>query len=580
MSPENKQELTLETLLQRAQQWLEFDPDLHTASQIRTMIEKQDYDVLKRHFGRYLQFGTAGIRGVLGPGPGCMNRLLVQRVSYGVGIYLRSLNGPSTIVVGFDGRHGSSRFAEDTACVLGSMGHTVYVHDTTTPTPELAYAVLHMGAELGIMVTASHNPPGDNGYKVYWNNGAQIIPPHDANIIDAMMNVEWRRVSLESVEALRQSKRIQSVPSHVGDAYVREVLRLAPRIRRDLKVVYTPLHGVAYERLHQVLTSAGFEDVHVVPEQREPDPDFRTVQFPNPEHPGALKMAKSLATTLDADLVIANDPDGDRLAVCVRMNGDWLQLTGNEIGVLLAEDQLSRAVCERPMVATTIVSTPLLREIAQSFGAAYRETLTGFKWIANAGIDHEKEGGTFLFGFEEALGYTIGRTVRDKDGISAALCLCALAERDRLEGRTLIDRLQDIYRRYGFFVSSQVAKSFDGLDGAETMNAVMSGLRIRAPRHFSEKELSEIRDGIKQSRFNVVEGTLEKWDIPKSNVLCWVYEDGTTLLVRPSGTEPKIKVYGYVRKTLGDGELLKDVQLGGLREVQTWLQAVVEQFRS
>ena len=564
-------------LIERAKDWLASDPDDRTSRATEAMIQNKDVALLEQHFGRQLRFGTAGIRGPLGPGPNCMNRVTVQRVTYGLGVYLERINGPSKVVIGFDGRHGSHRFARDAAAVLGTLGHTVYLHEETIPTPELAYAVVHMSADIGIMVTASHNPPADNGYKVYWHNGAQIIPPHDASIIDSMNGVDWASVHIQSEDALRDAKRIHAVPDAVGASYVERVLELVRKETRRLKIVYTPLHGVAYRRLDEVLKRAGFDDIHVVVEQRDPDPDFTTVSFPNPEHPLALTMAKALGTKLDADIVIANDPDGDRLAVCVPTQRGWRQLTGNEIGILLADDRMTAASPGTGMVATTIVSTPLLREMAQAYDVGYRETLTGFKWIANAGIEHEKKGGEFLFGFEVALGYTIGNIVRDKDGISAALCLCVMAAHAR---RVNLSRCVRAYLSYPWTLRfGQYSTRFEGIDGAEQMAQLMRDLRSQRPVHFSNSPLVEIRDGLTRSRRFLNGGDTRLWDIPKSDVLCWVYEDGTTLLARPSGTEPKIKVYAYVRKTLGNSELLSDVQAAGLREVQTLLQGVVEQNR-
>ncbi|MEC8423183.1 MAG: phospho-sugar mutase, partial [Myxococcota bacterium] len=400
------------TLRDRAARWAAADPDPETSSQTRTMVEQGDDAALRACFGARLGFGTAGIRGTMGPGPNRMNLALVRQVTWGLARYLlRTCGADALVVVGRDGRRNSARFMETAARLLAHAGLQVRVYDGVVPTPVLAHAVKALGAQAGVMITASHNPPDDNGYKVYWGNGAQIVPPHDGGIAAeiAAIGGPWG-VPTE----LAPEDRIQPVPAEVDAAYERKVLALRVHSETGIKAVYTAMHGVGWAWMDRIARAAGHAPLVPVPEQVEPDGAFPTVAFPNPEEPGALDLAKATAARSGAELIVAHDPDADRLAVCVPDGEGWRQLTGNEVGILLADDLLAHGPPhERRLVATTIVSTSLLGRGAELHGAHLAETLTGFKWIANAAIDWD---GPFVLGFEEALGYSAGPVVSDKDG--------------------------------------------------------------------------------------------------------------------------------------------------------------------
>ncbi|KYF56017.1 phosphomannomutase, partial [Sorangium cellulosum] len=397
------------------------------------------------------------------------------------------------VVVGHDARRMSREFAEDTACALAAAGIPSHLAPGPCPTPIAAFAVGHLGAAAGVMVTASHNPPEYNGYKVYWDNAAQIIPPHDtaiATAIDAAPPAD--QVPRVPLDEARQRGLVRDFPADLEDAYLRAIRGLSARSDGDrgLRIVYTPLHGVGERLVRVALAQAGFTRVTSVPEQAEPDGAFPTVAFPNPEEKGAMDLAFALAKKEGADLVLANDPDVDRLAVAVRRpDGEYEQLTGNQVGVLLGHYLLTEGSAqggggagERRFVLASCVSTPMLGAIAAALGVHYEETLTGFKWIANRAMDIERStGARFVFGFEEALGYTIGPVVRDKDGISAAVLLAELAAVRKAEGKTLLDELQALARAHGVYVSGQRSYTLRGVDGGERIAAIMTALRKSPP---------------------------------------------------------------------------------------------------
>ncbi|MGK0361319.1 MAG: phosphomannomutase, partial [Bradymonadia bacterium] len=461
------------------------------------------------------------------------------------------------VVVGFDARYGSKTFAEDTACVLQGLGLTVYLDDRPRPTPCLAFAVKHLGCIGGVMVTASHNPPADNGYKVYWADAAQIIPPHDIAIaaqIDAIPDLQ--NVRLGELSAIR------ALPAEVQTAYAAEVDALrcydGPT---DLKIVYTAMHGVGRDTIVETLTRNGYTDLHPVAAQAEPDPDFPTVSFPNPEEPGALDLALADAKRLGADVILANDPDADRLAVAIPSAGDASQgryraLSGNELGALIAADRLKYADHgDNPLVATTVVSSQLLARQAAAANVAFVETLTGFKWIASAAMAHD---GRFLFGFEEAIGYSVGEVVRDKDGVSAALIVCDLLARAKAAGRTGLDLLADVYREHGVHRSAQHSVRLPGVEGAAQIVEIMRGLRADPPTQIAGQSVAKVFDFMTENKG--VDGGL-----PPTNLLRFTLADGARILARPSGTEPKLKFYFEVVGPLGDslaaGEAAADAGL-------------------
>ena len=544
-------------LEKRARDWIATDPDPQTRRQGQALLDGGDAAALADHFGSRLQFGTAGMRGPLGPGPNRMNRRLVRQVTAGLAAYLlRTVADAASrgVVVGFDGRHGSAAFAADAAAVLGAAGLRVWTYDDVVPTPELAHAVVGLKAAAGIMVTASHNPPADNGYKVYWSNGAQIVPPHDKGISAAID---------EAGHDCPEAAGVPRVPAQLRSDYLDGVEALRVHRNRGARVVYTAMHGVGRARIEEVLRRAGHEDLHVVAAQADPDPDFPTVAFPNPEEPGALDLAYALAREVGADVVIANDPDADRLAVALPQGDGFLRLSGNQVGVLLAEDLLTHGEggAER-LVATTVVSTAMLRRIAAHHGVAYAETLTGFKWIANRAIEHDADGGRFVVGFEEALGYSVGGLVRDKDGVSAALLIADMVAWCKDQGRTLLDLLDDLYRLHGVHVSGLHSVTLPGASGRTRIEAVMRALRADPPRTIAGSPVVAVRD--------FSDGSIP--ELPRSNVLAFELEDGGRVLARPSGTEPKIKLYFEARRGVPAGE--------SVAEARAAAEEVVEQMRA
>lgn len=571
-------------LREAAAAWLATDPDPETRATLQQWLDDGDADALQEAFGARLQFGTAGLRGPLGPGPGCMNRALVRRVAAGLCKYLLDNVGDAPqrgVVIGFDGRHGSREFAEDTAAVLADRGIASRVFDVVVPTPRLAHAVVELGACAGVMVTASHNPPGDNGYKVYWADGAQIVPPHDSGIsaaIDDLAGFDPREVG--DVQAHRAAGTVSRVPQSVTRDYFARVQGLRVHDGGPLKVVYTAMHGVGTASVVRALNEAGYRDVHLVAEQADPDGDFPTVAFPNPEEPGALDLSFALADRVGADLIVANDPDADRLAVAVPDGGGgWRQLTGNQVGCLLADDLLEHGGADderTPLVATTVVSSRLLSRIAYARGAAYAETLTGFKWVAHAALAHEATGGRFVLGYEEALGYSAGDVARDKDGVSAVLLFVDLAAWCKANDRSVLDQLTALYRVHGVHTSVQRSIKMAGTVGKEKIQAAMARLRSKPPTSIDGAAVVRFVDILARTETDLSTGEVTPCDLPASNVLAWTLEDGSQVLARPSGTEPKIKFYGEVREPLGPDETLADGEARAERRVQALVASLVE----
>jgi phosphomannomutase len=565
-----------DALIRQAREWLAVDPDPETRDQTLELIENNDQAPLEQFFSSRLQFGTAGLRGPLGPGPGGMNRLMVRRVTRGLAAYVKSqANESPTAVVAYDGRRGSRLFADDTAAVFADQGFKVWLFDELAPTPLLASAVLAMGADIGVMVTASHNPPTDNGYKVYWSNGAQIVPPHDRGISAAIDSTFEQDFDLPKVSALRATGRIQSLPDTVRSDYRQKVLGLRVHSGQSLSIAYTPLHGVGCELLQEVFERAGHRDLHVVESQAAPDGEFPTVSFPNPEEPGAMDRVLQLADQVDADLVLAHDPDADRLAVAVPDGqGSYQVLTGDQVGILLADDLLAHGErSERRMVATTIVSSSMLRRLASHYGAAYEETLTGLKWIANSAIEFERNGGQFVFGYEEALGYCPGSAVRDKDGISAALLFADLAAWCQANSTTVLARLEAIYRQHGLYASCQRNLVLPGSDGAQRIAAMMQQLRDSRPRNLAGHKVIRIRDVLDGRVLDPASGESSRLSLPSGNVLAFDLNADCRVIARPSGTEPKIKFYIEVREAMAESEPLQASERRAKEHMDTLAEA-------
>ena len=554
--------MSLDELMAQAEAWAREDPDPDTASELRGLVERKAEAELRDAFAGRLQFGTAGLRGVIGPGPNRMNRAVVRQATAGLARYLLRASPDALtrgVVVGRDARRMSDVFAEDVAGVLAGHGIPALVFPEPVPTPVGAFAVLELGAAAGVVVTASHNPPEYNGYKVYWGNGAQIIPPHDHGIAaEIEASPPAKDVPLLSAEDARRRRLRRDLGEEVGRAYLDAIARqrsfLGPVA--ELRLVTTALHGVGAPWLRQALRDAGFVRVHEVAEQREPDGSFPTVRFPNPEEPGALDLAFALAEREGADLVLANDPDADRLAVAARdAKGALRSFGGNEIGVLLGHYLLTRArsTPARPLLIATIVSSTQLGVIARDLGALYEETLTGFKWIANRALEVERaQGAAFVFGYEEALGYAAGTAVRDKDGISAGLVFADLAAWCRSRGTTAWGYLEELQRRHGLFLAGQRNFTFPGATGLATIGRIMEGFRSATPARIGGFEVAAVKD---YERRVVREGGVERpLDLPASNVIAYALAGGSRVTLRPSGTEPKIKYYFELREALGAAE--------------------------
>ncbi|MEU2930221.1 phospho-sugar mutase [Streptomyces sp. NPDC007251] len=502
-------------LIARAEAWLAEDPDQETRDELAKLIEAGDVKELSARFSGTLQFGTAGLRGELGAGPLRMNRGVVIRAAAGLAAYLKK-NGRTggLVVIGYDARHRSADFARDTAAVMTGAGLRAAVLPRPLPTPVLAFAIRHLGAVAGVEVTASHNPPRDNGYKVYLGDGSQIVPPADAEIaaeIDAI-------ASLNDVP--RPEAGWDTLDESVLDAYLaRTDAVLAAGSPRTARTVYTAMHGVGKDVLLAAFARAGFPEPVLVAEQAEPDPDFPTVAFPNPEEPGAMDLAFAQARTTGPDLVIANDPDADRCAVAVRDGEDWRMLRGDEVGALLGAHLVRRGATG--VFAESIVSSSLLGRIAEKAGLPYEETLTGFKWIAR--VDGLR------YGYEEALGYCVDpEGVRDKDGITAALLITELASQLKEEGRTLLDLLDDLAVEHGLHATDQLSVRVQDLS---LIAAAMRRLREQPPTELAGLAVVRAED--------LSQGTDR---LPPTDGLRYALE-GARVIVRPSGTEPKLKCY-------------------------------------
>ncbi|MYW55425.1 phospho-sugar mutase [Streptomyces sp. SID8376] len=509
-----------DALIAQAQAWLAEDPDPDTRDELARLIDSGDHAELAARFAGTLQFGTAGLRGELGAGPLRMNRSVVIRAAAGLAAYLKKQGTPhgddtaGLVVIGYDARHKSQTFAEDTAAVMTGAGLRAAVLPRPLPTPVLAFAIRHLGAVAGVEVTASHNPPRDNGYKVYLGDGSQIVPPADAEIaaeIDAV-------ASLDDVP--RPTTGWETLDDTVLDAYLtRTDAVLSKDSPRTARTVYTAMHGVGKDVLLAAFARAGFPTPDLVTEQAEPDPDFPTVAFPNPEEPGAMDLAFAKARETNPDLVIANDPDADRCAAAVKDGGDWRMLRGDEVGALLAAHLVRRGATGT--FAESIVSSSLLGRIAEKAGLPYEETLTGFKWIARV------EG--LRYGYEEALGYCVDPDgVRDKDGITAALLLTELASELKSENRTLLDLLDDLAVEHGLHATDQLSVRVKDLG---LIAAAMRRLREQPPTELAGLRITKAED--------LSEGTDK---LPPTDGLRYTL-DGARVVVRPSGTEPKLKCY-------------------------------------
>ena len=530
----------LATLLARAREWIAGDPDPVTRGQLAAAVEAQDLEDLRAALAAPLAFGTAGLRGLVGPGPARMNRATVLRVTHGLADHLlRTIGDQQPVIVGFDARPDSARFARDTVAVLAAAGLPVAHFERPVPTPLVAHVARVREAAGAVVITASHNPPAYNGYKVYGPDAIQIVAPDDRSIAAAAAaappatDVGW--VAPEEAEG------VEVLGAREAGGYLDEVAAAVPRTTgREPRIVYTPLHGVAGDLALRALRAAGFHDVHAVASQAEPDGTFPTLAFPNPEEPGVLDAALTLAAEVDADLVLANDPDGDRLAVAVADRDGYRTLTGNQIGVLLGDHLLRHTDAARPVVASSVVSSPMFALVAAEHGARHETTLTGFKWICRAAARiAEQEHGQVVFGYEEALGYAVGTVVRDKDGISAAVTAAELVRELAGSGRTLVDRLEELYQRHGLWVSHQHAVTLQDTAAPDRVSEALEAASRLAGARLGGRQVVGVEDH-RQA------GERPAWQAPAQLVEIGL-DGGGRVLVRPSGTEPKVKVYVDLR---------------------------------
>ena len=541
-----------ETLLEAATEWAAADPDQSTATELRDLIgratggDETAVAELVDAFDGTLQFGTAGLRGRLGPGSNRMNRVVVSRAAAGLAQYLVQTGG-STVVIGFDARRNSDVFARDTAEIMAAAGIRAYVFPRHLPTPVLAFAIHHLGTSAGVMVTASHNPPDDNGYKVYLGDGSQIVPPADAEIATCI-------AAVGPVAQIPRSDDYETLDESVLDAYVaRAVSLVSPGGARDITAVYTAMHGVGGEVFMRAVRDAGFPAPDPVSQQFEPDGRFPTVHFPNPEEPGAMDLALAEAREVGADIVIANDPDADRCAAGIPADGDWRMLSGDEVGSLLGwwivERGRRSGTPASGVMAESIVSGTLLHRIAEAAGLGYEATLTGFKWISRVpGL---------VFGYEEALGYCVDpRAVTDKDGISASLLMLEMAATLKAEGKGPQDVLDDLARQFGLHKTSQVAVRVADIS---LIADAMARLRQSPPSQLGGRTVTEMAD-----LSAGVDG------LPPTDGLRFIM-DGARVIIRPSGTEPKLKCYLQVVVPVNDDDVpaagvLADAEMTALRE--------------
>ncbi len=535
-------------ILNKANQWLTpfFDPE--TQHSIKDLIA-YDSETLEDSFYKNLEFGTGGMRGIMGVGNNRINKYTLGKNTQGLSNYLRKVfpSEPLKVAIAYDCRHNSKKLAKVVADVFSANGIQVYLFSDLRPTPELSFAVRYLQCHCGIVLTASHNPPEYNGYKVYWQDGGQLVPPQDAEIINEIDSLQYTDVLFEPNEQL-----IKYIDTEVDEAFATASVRngsfnTAKSDKESLQIVFTSLHGTSITMVPQVLERAGYKHVSIVAEQAKPNGDFPTVISPNPEEPEALKMAMEQADKEHADIVIGTDPDCDRLGIAVR-DGDGTMkiLNGNQAMIvkshfLLEQWKLNGKLDGTQFIASTIVSTPMLKKLTDSYGVIYMEGLTGFKWIAKMIKDHPEL--TLIGGGEESFGYMVGDFVRDKDAVTATLLICEIAARKKAEGKTVFQYLDEIYQSFGYYKEELISMVKKGKKGAEEIEEMMIDLRKNTPPAIGGSRVIIVEDFQTSMSKNLLNRSERSIDLPKSNVLIFHTEDGSKIAARPSGTEPKIKFY-------------------------------------
>ena len=555
-------------------QWLE-NPYFDEATKEELKAIKDDENEIKERFYMDLEFGTAGLRGIIGAGTNRMNIYVVRRATQGLANYIAKVDKKSQgVAIAYDSRHMSPEFAQEAALCLAANGIKAYIFETLRPTPELSFAVRHLGCVAGINVTASHNPPEYNGYKVYWEDGAQITPPHDSGIMGEVKAIsDWNTVKTMDKEEAVNAGLFEVIGQAVDDAYMAELKKQIIHMDaiqaegKNLKIVYTPLHGTGNIPARRILKELGFENVYVVPEQELPNGDFPTVSYPNPEAAEAFELGLKLAKEVDADIVLATDPDADRLGVRVKdKNGEYHDLTGNMSGCLLANYELSQrkavngSLPEDGALVKTIVTTNLADAIVKGYNVKLIEVLTGFKYIGQQILGFENSGkGTYLFGFEESYGCLIGTYARDKDAIVATMALCEAAAYYKTQGKTLWDAMIDMYEEFGYYKDAIQAVTMKGIEGLQKIQEIMTTLRQNPPAEFAGHKVTAVRDYKLDEITDLATGEKKPTGLPNSNVLYYELTDDAWVCVRPSGTEPKVKFYYGVKGTsLADADEKSD----------------------
>jgi len=539
--------------------WLQGNYDQSVKDEI-LKLQKENPDELADAFYRNLEFGTGGLRGIMGMGTNRMNKYTVGMATQGYANYLNHSFGLGNVkvVVGHDSRNNSRTFAEIVANVMGANGIKVFLFEALRPTPELSFAIRHLGCQGGVVCTASHNPKEYNGYKAYWNDGAQLVPPHDKNVIAEVDKIQ----QVEDVKWSGGADNITLIGNAMDEAYMDMVQRLSvyPDIckkQHDLKIVYTSIHGTGITIVPEILKRFGFTSVHVVEEQKEPNGNFPTVIYPNPEEAEAMSIGLRTATALDADILLGTDPDSDRVGIGVKdHHGRWVLMNGNQTAVLafnyMIEARKTKGVSKpNDMVVKTIVTTNMIDDIAAHNQIKCYNVLTGFKWIAEL-IKSKEQEENYIIGGEESYGLMIGNEIRDKDAVSAVALICEMAAYEKENGRSLFDKLVELYIQYGFYLEDLLSITKKGMNGQAEIAAMMEGYRNHTPVSIAGIPVVQLLDYQLQQGKDITSGKLWPIELPKSNVLQFVLEDGTKISARPSGTEPKIKFYFSVREALQD----------------------------
>ena len=552
-------------ILDRINTWLTPTFDKKTQTSIKDSIANNPKD-LEESFYKDLEFGTGGMRGVMGVGTNRINKYTLGKSTQGLSDYLHKSfpKEPLKAVIAYDCRHNSKTLAKVVADVFSANGIEVYLFEDLRATPELSFAVKHLNCHCGIVLTASHNPPEYNGYKVYWQDGGQLVPPHDAALINVINNTEYSKIKFEANADL-----IQYIGKDIDDKFIDESVKngsvgATQNAKDDLKIVFTSLHGTSITAVPETLKRAGYKNVHIVKEQEIPDGDFPTVKSPNPEEPAALKMALELANKVDADIVIGTDPDCDRLGVAVRNSNNELQLlNGNQTMVMMTDFLLKLWQAEgkikgKEFIATTIVSTPMLNKLAESYNVDSKIVLTGFKWIAKLIEDYPEL--DFIGGGEESFGFMVGDFVRDKDAVTSTLLACEIAAITKSKGSSFYKELIQLYTEHGCYKEKLVSITKKGIEGAAEIKQMMIDARENPLKEINGTKVVKLEDYDLSVSKNMITGATSKIDIPKSNVIIYYTEDGSQIALRPSGTEPKIKFYVSANTTLASTNDYKETE--------------------